>query len=154
MKDGPSEHLSWDELACHDADKTPYPEKWRTTRAVDLATEFEAVRALVGAPIKVGSAYRTLEYNRTIPGSAKNSQHPEGRALDLYPPKGWTVDRFYAVIRQRALMSESKIYGLGRYKTFVHMDVRPAPKGERLVAWQGSRAWAEPKSPPPGVVTT
>ncbi len=144
-KSGPSPHLSWAELACHDTSRTPYPANWRESRAVTLAAEFERIRAVVGAAITVGSGYRTPAYNRTLPGAARNSQHCEGRALDLYPPKGWTVDRFHAVIREIALDPRSMIYGLGQYPTFVHVDIRPPRPDGQLTAWRGSRAWPEPK---------
>lgn len=140
---GPSEHLSWAELACHDG--TPYPSQWRESRAVPLSIEFERIRSTVGKPITIGSAYRTEAYNRTVPGSAKSSQHIQGRALDLYPPTGWTLDKFHAVIREIALDRRSLIYGLGRYLTFVHIDIRPRPSHGQLVAWHGTRTWAEGK---------
>jgi len=138
---GPSAHLSWAELGCKDG--TVYPEEFRATRAVELAKAFEAVREAVGAPIIIGSAYRTPDYNARV-GGAKNSQHVQGRALDLYPPKGWTLHKFYAAIRKVALSHTSPIHGLGRYPTFVHIDVRP--REDRMVTvWRGTRAWAEVK---------
>lgn len=138
---GPSAHLSWEELACKDG--TPYPADWRDTRAVALAEVFEAVRAAIGQPIVIGSAYRTQAHNARV-GGAPRSQHLEGRALDLYPPKGWTIDRFYAAVRRVALARENEIHGLGRYPTFVHIDIRPRVDG-RVTVWTGTRAWAELK---------
>lgn len=138
---GPSAHLSWAELGCKDG--TLYPQEWRTTRAVDLATAFEAVREAVGAPIIIGSAYRTPDYNARV-GGAKNSQHVQGRALDLYPPKGWTLHSFYTAIRKVALSHTSPIHGLGRYPSFVHIDVRPR-EDLMVTVWMGKRAWAELK---------
>lgn len=128
---GPSDHLSWEELACRDALRTPYPLDWRETRAVVLARLFETIRKTCGdVPIAVLSAYRTVAHNRAI-GGAPKSQHVEGRALDLRPPIGWSVDRFYDVIRTVHTKG-----GIGKYQRagFVHVDVRP---GDRLVAWDG-----------------
>jgi uncharacterized protein YcbK (DUF882 family) len=139
MNTGPSPHLSWKELACKDG--TPYPAEWRTTRAVTLAAEFEIVRAAVGKPLTIGSAYRTPAHNRKV-GGAKASQHMQGRALDLYPPMGMTVDELYRICRLRAVEKSSFICGLGLYPTFVHIDIRPS---HQLHAWKGSRAWAELK---------
>jgi uncharacterized protein YcbK (DUF882 family) len=137
---GPSRHLSWSELACKDG--TPYPQEWRETRAVPLAAEFEAIRAAVGAPIRIGSAYRTPEHNRRV-GGASASQHMQGRALDLYPPAGMSVARLFEVCRERARLAESQIQAIGRYPTFVHFDIRPARADGKLTVWQGRRAWAE-----------
>lgn len=137
---GPSPHLSWKELSCKDG--TAYPKKWRKDRASLLAQAFEEVRTAVGHPLRVVSAYRTPEWNRKV-GGAKRSQHVEGRALDLLPPKDWTLENFYRVVHAVAMGESSPIYGLGKYPTFVHIDVRPS---WRLVVWHGSRAWAEVKA--------
>lgn len=133
---GPSEHLTWAELACKDG--TAYPHRWRTTRALALARAFEAVRAAAGnRPITVLSAYRTPEWNRKV-GGARASQHTEGRALDLRPPAGMSLEVFYRLARAEA--EHAGIRGISRYPTFVHIDVRPS---EKLIVWQGRRAWAE-----------
>jgi uncharacterized protein YcbK (DUF882 family) len=125
--DGPSAHLSWAELACKDG--TPYPEEWRQSRAVALAHLFEAIRTACGdVPLTVLSGYRTAAHNRRI-GGAQKSQHVQGRALDLRPPKGWSVAKFATLIRDVHLTG-----GLGIYETFVHVDVRP---NDRLTAWSG-----------------
>jgi hypothetical protein len=136
-----SPHITWKELGCKDG--TPYPAKW-TDRAIVLAAEFERIRVECGGlPITIGSAYRTPSHNKAI-GGAVQSQHLQGRALDLYPPAGMTVERFYAVIRTIAGHADSEIRGLGRYPTFVHIDIRPIAHS-KLVVWRGSRAWAETK---------
>lgn len=131
---GPSAHLSWSELACKDG--TPYPEALRSTRAVDLAALFEAIRALCGGqPLTVSSAYRSPAHNRKI-GGAPDSQHMQGRALDLKPPAGMTVPEFYERIWQ-ARDSLPKLGGIARYRTFVHVDTRPRAPGQRLALWNG-----------------
>jgi uncharacterized protein YcbK (DUF882 family) len=134
---GPSPHLSWKELACSDG--TPYPTNWRESRAVDLAREFEEIRRLTGGrALTVNSAYRTPTYNKKIGGS-QYSQHMQGRALDVRPPAGMPVSVFHMRILQYAQTPQSKIRGIGLYSTFVHIDIRPAP---RLVRWSGSGASA------------
>jgi uncharacterized protein YcbK (DUF882 family) len=119
---GPSRHLSWSELACDDRIRTPYPLDWRATRAVELATAFEALRAAVGLPLVVQSAYRTPAHNRAV-GGAPHSQHVQGRALDLAPPDGWSPIALLAVAQDIPA-----IRGLGLYDSFIHIDVRPAPR--------------------------
>lgn len=133
---GPSEHLSWAELACHDG--TPYPPAFIADGRVDrLATVFETIRAACGGvPLTVLSAYRSPAYNATVEGSALRSQHVEGRALDLRPPAGMTVKAFHAVILglSRDCLD---IGGIGRYRTFVHVDIRPRVAG-RIATWRPS----------------
>lgn len=141
---GPSRHLSWVELGCKDG--TPYPAEWRDTRAPRLAEAFEAVRAWVGGPIVIGSAYRTPDYNVKI-GGARHSQHCQGRALDLYPPAGMSMDVFYSSVRAVAMDPTTAIHGLGLYPTFVHIDIRDRADG-RCTVWAGRRAWAELKAVP------
>lgn len=131
MAEGPSKHLFWSELQCKDG--TPYPEKWRDTRAIDLALVFEDIRSFFGGKsITVLSAYRTPAHNRSI-GGARFSQHLEGRALDLRPPAGVSLKKFYDGIRANA--TRWGIKGLGKYLTFVHVDIRPS---DRLVTWSGT----------------
>lgn len=132
MINGPSKNLSWKELACKDG--TPYPEEWRNNRAIQLAEVFEYIREQWNKPIVVVSAYRTKSWNIKI-GGAKGSQHLEGRALDLKPPQGVSINEFYNTIR--SLVNVTAIRGLGRYPTFVHVDVRDVNK---LVVWSSSAA--------------
>jgi len=128
---GPSKHLTWEELACKDG--TPYPEIWKTTRAVKLSAAFEMIRETFGdKPITVVSAYRTATHNRKIKG-ARNSQHVQGRALDLRPPTGTKIFDFYRVIK--AIAPDCEIKGIGLYKTFVHIDIRPTIK---TAYWKGT----------------
>lgn len=126
---GPSPHLTWRELACKDG--TPYPLEWRESRAAVLAEAFEDLRRLLGgAPLLVLSAYRTPAHNRKI-GGARNSQHLEGRALDLRSADG-RVNLHEIAHFARTIAA---VRGIGVYRTFVHIDVRPQPT---LVAWSGT----------------
>jgi len=137
---GPSTHISWAELACHDEFKTPYPVAW-FDRAVALAAEFESLRTacavrlgLEVAPITVISAYRTPAHNGDI-GGAGRSQHVEGRALDVAPPHGMTVEDFGALCIELA-DSRGIIRGVGIYTgdNHVHIDIRPEMV---LATWRG-----------------
>src|SRR5690606_9510833 len=78
---GPSQHLSWKELACKDG--TPYPDEFKLDgRVFQLAAVFEDIRRVCGnKPIRINSAYRSPAHNKKI-GGARNSQHLHGRALD------------------------------------------------------------------------
>lgn len=131
---GPSTHLSWREMACHDG--TPYPKEWEQERASPLAHEFECIRAAIGKPLTILSAYRSPSYNARVPGAARNSQHVQGRALDLTPPKGMDVVDLHRVILARAREVGSRIRGIGVYAWGVHFDIRPST---RLAQWFGSK---------------
>ena len=129
-------HISWSELACHDAAKTPYPHKWRTSRLPKLVRVFEYFRREVGQSITIGCAYRTPKHNRQQGGATK-SQHIEGRALDLYTPKGWTRRGFHYIARDLA-RENTDIGAIGYYRWGVHVDTRP--RGRKLIAWGSSTA--------------
>ena len=133
-----SPNLTWEELRC--SDTAEYPVRWRTTRAVVLAAEFEAVRELYGEALVVNSGYRTPTYNTRIGGAAK-SQHVEGRALDLMPlwkdqHTSAAVKRLWAAAAERASHPSSKLRGLGFSQWGVHMDTRPSAT---LVTWDFRR---------------
>ena len=135
-------HVKWSELACKDG--TPYPMKWRS-RGEKLCNEIENIRAYAGRnPIVIGSAYRTPDHNRKSNG-ARKSQHIQGRAADLYPPGNMSVTDFYKIIKHVANNFYSEIWGIGRYPTFVHIDIRPQPPHNKVVCWRGNRVWAELK---------
>lgn len=128
---GPSQNLTWKELACKDG--TPYPDKFILDgRIFKLAAIFEDIRHIWGKPITILSAFRTPAHNKKV-GGARNSQHLHGRALDLAPPKGIKLDDFYEAIKKN--VDHFGITGIGKYKTFVHVDIRPTDK---LVVWRGN----------------
>lgn len=70
---------------------------------------------LWGSRFDIKSAYRTKEFNDSLKGSAKYSQHRDGKAFDI----NVTSDDFV-----RAALSVG-FGGIGRYKTFTHIDSRP-----------------------------
>ena len=132
-------HLSGRELACHNAARTPYPQRWRQTRLPALRHAFETIRQACGdRPIRILSAYRTKTHNRNI-GGARKSQHVEGRALDLRPPTGMKMRQFEAIVEAVIAEDTTAIRGMGRYRRFLHIDVRPRT---RLVRWTHLRPGA------------
>lgn len=132
--EGPSYNLTWKELACKDG--TQYPERFINEGTVyNLANMFELIRHLIGdKSLIINSAFRTYNWNKKI-GGAVNSQHLYGRALDIEPPNGMTVNEFYNIIH--ANHRELRINGLGKYNTFVHCDIR-STRNDRLVVWQAN----------------
>lgn len=132
-----TDHFDSAEFACKDG--TPYPDSLIPERLLLLCETLEVIReAAGGRSITITSGYRTLAYNRKI-GSHDTSQHPKGRACDIQHAS-LTSDELYSLI--------SKLYangmlpylgGLGRYPSFVHIDVRPRPEDDHLARWSGSR---------------
>ncbi len=134
---GPVPHMAWPELGCHDG--TPYPAEWRETRAIELGLEFEEIRRECGhRPIPIASGYRTPAWNLRV-GGASNSEHPEGRAIDMLTPAGLTVVEF-AVVVVGVARYRNVIRGVGIYKWGIHMDTRPT---ERLAHWTGTKVAPE-----------
>lgn len=125
---GKSLHITWDELACKDG--TLYPSLFVLDgRMTELVVMFERIRAIWDSPIIINSAYRTESYNKFV-GGAVNSQHLLGKALDLQPPADITVVDFYNTLKSQ--YKKLGIKGLGRYKTFCHVDIRDSIE---LVTW-------------------
>lgn len=85
----------------------------------DLVIKLQELRKQISQPLKINSAYRTSEHNAAVGGSPK-SQHLKGNAVDISMRnmKGITVDEF-ANIAERIGFD-----GIGKYHTFVHLDVR------------------------------
>lgn len=133
MNIGKSLNISWEELACKDG--TSYPSKYVCDgRLIELVVVFERIRQHFGGnAIKINSGFRTLSYNKQVGGSP-NSQHLVGKALDLQPPKGVAIETFYEELKSNAEWFGIK--GLGKYKTFCHVDIRNTDK---LVFWDLSK---------------
>lgn len=144
-------HFAIEEFACHNGD--PYPldrpddevdgrESWGKTRLYRLCLTLETVRAEIGAPIRVLSAWRPIEYNRRI-GSNDGSQHPQGRAADIVV-NGMSAFQLHATVLR--LYRDGRLPylgGIGQYDRFVHIDVRPRPEDDHLARWTGGRQNAD-----------
>lgn len=132
MPDRPSLHLSWDELACHDSVRTPYPLELRDTLGLNLGAAFELLRHECGdRPLTVLSGYRTGEYNdelkrRGLP-AASRSQHILGTAFDVAMPSYFpTYGEFVAAAFRAREKRPELIKGIGVYpeRRSLHLDIR------------------------------
>jgi uncharacterized protein YcbK (DUF882 family) len=98
----------------------PPREMWKlilpTLRIVD------ELRAVYGRPVVIVSSYRSPAYNAPINGSAKKSYHMRFQALDI-TVAGKTPGEVFAQLKQWRDQGMFK-GGLGRYRTFVHIDTR------------------------------
>lgn len=129
-------HFDDVEFACHDG--TPYPAEWVQERLLPLCTDLEIIRADVNAPILILSGYRSPAYNearrRNSAGVAKDSQHIHGRAADIRVRDLPSDELHAAILRLHREGKLPAIGGLGLYRGWVHVDVRP---GDRLARWNG-----------------
>ncbi len=75
------------------------------------------VRAQLDFPMYITSAFRCKKHNENIPGSAKNSLHTKGLAVDVLMQDQY--NRF-------ELVEQCINHGLSViiYKTFVHIELR------------------------------
>ena len=104
-----------------DPPRALWPSLLAVTKVADEA------RHRLGKPLRINSAYRSPAYNRALPGSASNSIHMKGGALDLSGSPA-TLHKILTQMRAEAIFRG----GIGRYKTFTHVDVRG-----KNVDWQG-----------------
>ena len=138
-----------EEMRCKDKTRTPYPAEWEETRLVELFETLDEIRFAWGSPLTVVSGYRTAAYNAKLSklsvGVAKNSQHVEGRAVDLAPtnPTSDRVEALWNLVR--SLWHHGKLEGmggLGIYPRWIHVDARAHAPGH-LTQWSGRKHGSE-----------
>ena len=86
---------------------------------MELVQVLQDVRDYFAAPVTVNSAFRTPAYNKKA-GGVTGSQHIRGTAADI-AVKGVSPDDIYRYLDEKYPDS----YGIGKYQTFTHIDVRP-----------------------------
>jgi uncharacterized protein YcbK (DUF882 family) len=139
----PGSRLHWTEIACRDRRNTPYPLDWREdpTRLPALVRAFRDVRdectvaAGMDCPLAVLEGYRTEAYQEMLRQNpryraAKNSQHCQGRALDIACPRLLSFDEFTNAVRRAASRPDSPIryVELRPSMNYIHFDVRPTKR--------------------------
>lgn len=82
-----------------------------------LATQFEDVRAIVGA-LHCNSVFRCLELNRAL-GSSDNSQHVKCEAGDLRSLAGLTPRKLCQLVIDSTLRFDQIIY---EYESWMHIS--------------------------------
>lgn len=96
----------------------------------ELRDILESVAATLGVVLTITSAYRSPEYNSTINGAAKLSQHQYGNACDIVQ-QGWSISDRQNFIN---VCYNAGIRGFGIYNSFTHVDIG------------SKRAWGSPNS--------
>lgn len=116
-RDFPMDRWRWPnfspgELACRGTGKLLIHEP-----SLDM---LQSLRDLLRVPLIVTSAYRTPEYNKTLRGAAKNSQHLTARAFDI-SMLNHDPAQFIAAAERVGFT------GIGTYpgNNFVHVDTGP-----------------------------
>lgn len=89
----------------------------------ELAFNLQVLRDFLGVAIHINSGYRTKEYNATLSGAVKNSQHLLAKAADITCAR-YTPAQVHAAIEELILEGKMKDGGLGIYNTFCHYDIR------------------------------
>lgn len=135
-------HFTSDEFDCHNGDA--YPADRIETHLRPLCLALEAVRDELSlmrgksVPLAIISGYRSPRWNERV-GGVKASRHMEGDAADVRA-MGVSVEELHATALRLHRQGKIRIGGLGLYKGWVHLDVRP---GVRLAQWTGSGVGSE-----------
>jgi len=116
-----SKYFKPEEFECH----CGCGEKDVNPKLVELLNR---IRESFGKPIKIVSGHRCEKHNKEC-GGREHSQHLLGNAADIQ------VEGITAVEVQEYLMKhyDSDCRGLGRYKSFTHIDVRDG----KIARWNG-----------------
>ena len=114
-----TKNFSLHEFECKDGSETPQEIIYNLQK---LANQLQVIRDFLGKPIKINSGYRSPEYNASIKGSVKGSQHTLGKAADIVVD-GYTPKELSNVIEDLILRCDILEGGLGTYSTFTHYDI-------------------------------
>lgn len=109
-----SKHFNQKEFACKCGCGFANP-------AAELVLKLEKFRELCGnKPLIINSACRCAKHNKAVGGSP-TSQHLKGMAADIRKIPDLTIDEMYKKAE------EAGFNGIGKYNTFLHVDVRKKP---------------------------
>ena len=114
-----TKNFSLSEFDCKDGSEIP---SQLLPNVLELAESLQELRDFVGVPIKINSAYRSLEHNASI-GGTNSSQHLFAKAADIVI-KGKTPAQVATMIKLLILEGKMKQGGIGVYDNFTHYDIR------------------------------
>ena len=127
-------NLTVGEILQWDRRRIPGPDSAIRSRLLETAGEFQRIREAWGGSLGVTSFYRPEPINQQV-GGVPNSRHLTGRAMDVYPADGRSLEAFYQWIRLRWRGG----LGDGRRRGFIHLDT----DGGGFVPGGGARPSAE-----------
>ncbi len=107
------------EFDCKDGSEMP---SQLLPNVLELAESLQELRNVLNTPVKINSAYRSLEHNASI-GGTNSSQHLFAKAADIVV-KGKTPAQVATMIKLLILQGKMKQGGIGIYDTFTHYDIR------------------------------
>ena len=87
-----------------------------------LALFAEQVRYVLGVPMKITSAFRCEELNKTIGGS-DNSQHMLAQAIDFLPGKGMSIDKAFEILKDSCLLYGQLIKERSGKSEWIHVSM-------------------------------
>ena len=114
-----TKNFSLSEFECKDGSEIP---SQLLPNVLELAGSLQELRDFVGVPIKINSAYRSLEHNASI-GGTNSSQHLFAKAADIVV-EGKTPAQVATMIKLLILEGKMKQGGIGVYDNFTHYDIR------------------------------
>lgn len=108
-------------------------------------TFLEVYERETGREVKMSSGYRSPEYNKTIPGAAKNSKHMSGQAVDIFDGDK-ALAKF--CLQKARLLEEYGLYceDMRCTRNWVHFQSVPPKSGNRFFI--PSVSWAAKLSGP------
>lgn len=135
-----SEHFTLEELTASDValrkgiDNTPPQDV--IANLTELAQSLEEVRALLGVPIYINSAYRSPKVNAAV-GGASTSAHMTGQAADFVAPAFGSPQNIAKAIQASEIAFDQLIYE----GTWVHLGIRGDMRRQVLTAnFSGGKA--------------
>lgn len=109
-----SPHFNRSEFACHCGCGF-------TSVDVELLGVLEDIRNHFGAPVTLDCACRCPTHNKAV-GGAEKSQHMQGIAADIK-----VTGQAPGAVADYLEHKYPHSYGIGRYSSFTHVDVRTGP---------------------------
>jgi len=113
-------------------DNTPPPEL--VPRLVFVAEMLERIRATLGTPVVVTSAYRGQAVNRAV-GGVTSSDHTQGHAADFVAPRFGTpyqIAKTLAPLVDTLSIGQLILEGV-KGKQWIHVSTRTPPKAANRV---------------------